>query len=157
MVEMMKHILVLILITTSFWAVGQDAPRQLTPYVIIAHTGYNYTVRHGRNIMKVTYSESQTTTAKPGDFPGTGLHLHMRNGAYPHGPDLSQVPEVGVKINQCIISKTPDSDGDPVVAVQPTPEPCMTQHGNTLHYELTPNTATFTYVNFDIVSERMEK
>ena len=33
----------------------------------------------------------------------------------------------------------------------------MMQNGNILHYSLTPNAATFTYVNFDIVSERMEK
>jgi hypothetical protein len=155
---MMKHILVPIFIAASLAVFGQETPRQVIPtYVIIAHTGYEYTVRHGRTLMKVTYSESQTSTAKTGDFPGTGLHLHTRYGVYPHGPDLSQVPEVGVRINQCVISKTPDHDGDPVIAVQPTPEPCMMQNGNTLHYEPSPNAATFTYVNFDIVSERMEK
>ena len=151
----MKHILVLIFITASL-SFGQETPR--TPYVIVAHTEYNYTVRHGRAIMKVTYSESQTSTAKPGDFPGTGLHYHLRNGVYPNGPDLSQVPEVGRSIHQCVLSKTPDHDGDPVIAVQPTPEPCMMQNGNTLHYEISPNgPAFFTYVNFEIVSERMEK
>jgi hypothetical protein len=150
----MKHILVLIF--TASLSVGQEAPR--TPYVIIAHTEYNYTVRHGRTIMKVTYSESQTSTAKPGDFPGSGLHYHSRSGVYPHGPDLSQVPEVGRPINQCVLSKTPDHDGDPVITIQPTPEPCMMQNGNTLHYEPSPNgPVVFTYVNFDIVSERMEK
>jgi hypothetical protein len=107
--------------------------------------------------MKVTYSESQTSTAKTGDFPGSGLHYHLRNGVYPNGPDLSQVPEVGRSIHQCVLSKTPDHDGDPVIAVQPTPEPCMMQNGNTLHYEISPNgPAFFTYVNFDIVSERLE-
>jgi hypothetical protein len=154
--EKMKNILVLIF--TASLSVGQSKPQApLTPYVIVAHTEYNFTVRHGRTIMKVTYSESQTSTAKPGDFPGSGLHYHSRNGAYPRGPDLSQVPQVGRLINQCILSKTPDPDGDPVIAVQPTPEPCMTQNGNTLHYSLAPNAAAFAYVNFDIVSERLEK
>ena len=152
----MKHVLVLVFITASLAVLGQETPR--TPYVIVAHTGYEYTVRHGRTIMKVSYSESQTSTAKPGDSPGSGLHLHTRNGVYPHGPDLSQVPEVGLRINQCVLSKTPDPEGDPVIAIQPTPEPCMMQNGNTLHYSLAPNgPALFTYVNFDIVSERMEK
>lgn len=154
----MKHILVLTFIAPALAAFGQSQPQAaLTPYVILAHAEYNYTVRHGRDIMKVTYSDSQTSTAKPGDFPGSGLHYHSRNGVYPHGPDLSQVPEVGLRINQCLLSKTPDHDGDPVIAIQPTPEPCMMQNGNTLHYEISPNVATFTYVNFDIVSERVEK
>jgi hypothetical protein len=156
----MKHFLILMLVTASP-AVGQQTtgPHQeletLTPYVIVAHTGYDYNVRHGRTLMKVTYNQSQTSTAKPGDSPGTGLHLHSRYAVYPQGPDLSQVPEVGRSINQCVLSKTPDVDGDPVIAVQPTPEPCMMQNGNTLYYKPSPNAATFTYVNFDIVSERM--
>ena len=70
---------------------------------------------------------------------------------------MSQVPEVGVQIKQCLLSKTPDNDGDPVIAIQPTPEPCITQNGNTLHYEPAPNAGNFTYVKFDIISERMEK
>jgi len=127
----------------------------LIPYVIIAHAGYEYTVRHGLAIMKVNYSESQTSTAKPGDFPDTGLHYHSRYGLYPNQPDLSQVPGVGLLINQCVLSKTPDSRGDPVIAVQPTPEACMMQNGNTLRYEPSPNLGAFTYVNFDIVSERI--
>lgn len=157
----MKHILVLLF--TASLAIGQETPRvqgfqpQAVSYVIIAHKGYDYTVRHGQVIMKVSYSESQTSTAKPGDAPGKGLHRHSRDGSYPYGPDLSQVPEVGVRINQCLLSKTPD-DGDPVIAIQPTPDPCITQNGNTLHYSLAPNgPVLFTYVNFDIISERMEK
>ena len=135
--------------------IGQQS-RQPTSYVIVAHKGYDYTVRHGRALMKVTYAESQTSSAKRGDPPGTGLHLHMRNGEYPHGPDLSQVPEVGVSVRQCLMS-TPDKDGDPVIAIQPTPDPCMTQNGNMLRYEPSPNgPSVFTYVNFDITSERLE-
>jgi hypothetical protein len=151
----MKHILVLIFMASLVF--GQETPRATLTYVIVAHAGYEYTVRHGRVIMKVTYSDSQTSTAKPGDSPGTGLHRHSRDGVYPYGPDLSQVPEVGLRIKQCVLSKTPDHAGDRVIAIQPTPEPCMMQNGNTLHYAPSPNEATFTYVNFDIVSERMEK
>jgi hypothetical protein len=153
----MKHILVLLLMMASLSAFGQETPQKVTPYVIVAHTGYDYAVLHGRAIMKVTYSDSQTSTAKPDDFPGSGLHRHSRDGVYPDGPDLSQVPEVGLRIKQCLLSKTPDHGGAPVIAVQPTPEPCMMQNGNTLHYEPSPNAATFIYVNFDITSERIEK
>jgi hypothetical protein len=153
----MNRLWTLVLMTASLAAVAQTTKPQatLTPYVIIAHAGYEYTVRHGRAIMKVNYSESQTSTAKPGDSPGTGLHRHARDGVYPNGPDLSQVPEVGVLISQCVLSKTPSHDGDPVIAIQPTPEPCIMQNGNTLHYEPSPNAGAFTYVSFDIMSERI--
>jgi hypothetical protein len=152
--EMKTAIVVVVLLCGL--TVGQQS-RQATPYVIVAHKGYDYTVRHGRVVMKVTYAQSQTSSAKRGDdSPGAGLHLHTRNGEYPHGPDLSQVPEVGVSVRQCLLS-TPDKDGDPVIAIQPTPDPCMTQNGNTLRYEPSPNgPSAFTYVNFDIVSERLE-
>lgn len=153
----MKTFPAIIIMFVASLAVGQTRQTTLAPYVIVAHTEYNYTVHHGRTLMKVTYSESQTSTAKPGDFPGTGLHLHTRYGVYPHGPDLSQVPDVGQSINQCVLSKTPDVDGDPVIAIQPTPDPCMMQNGNTLHYSPSPNgPALFNYVNFDIMSERLE-
>lgn len=110
-----------------------------------------YTVRHGNEILKVLYSESQTSTAKPGDFPGTALHFHN----YSSSMDLSQIPEVGVPILQCLLSKTPMSDGSPSIAIQPTPAPCMIVVGNILRYEPAPNgPVTFTYVNFDIISER---
>jgi hypothetical protein len=137
--------------------VAQQPQAALSQYVIVAHKGYDYTVRHGRVLMKVTYAESQRSTAKPGDFPGTGLHRHSRDGVYPNGPDLSQVPEVGLRIKQCVLSKTPDHDGDPVIiAIQPTPEPCMVQNGNTLRYEISPDgSSLFTYVNFGIISEQL--
>lgn len=121
----MRRLWILVFMTASLAAVAQSTKPQatLTPYVIIGHAGYEYTVRHGRAIMKVNYVESQTSTAKPGDFPGTGLHRHSRYGAYPNGPDLSQVPEIGLLINQCVLSKTPDSSGGPVIAVQSTRNP----------------------------------
>jgi len=85
----------------------------------------------------------------------TKLHTHYVWGRYPNGPDFSLVPEVGLPIRQCMLGK-PDHDGDPVIAVQPTPEPCMMQNGNTLHYDPSPNgPVLFAYVNFDIVSERL--
>jgi hypothetical protein len=154
----MKNLIVLLLFVLSSLAFGQTAT--LTPYTIVAHTGYKYTVRHGRVIMKVEYHESQTSVCKDGDKDfiqclGTGLHLHTRYGVYPHDADLGQVPEVGLRINQCVLSKTLDNDGDPIIATQPTPEPCMMQNGNTLHYEPSPNgPILFAYVNFDITSEK---
>lgn len=137
---------------------AEDAVSTL-PYTITAHTGYKYTVMHGRVIMKVEYSESQTSVCTGGkDFLNclsTGLHLHTIDGVYPHNADLSQVPEVGLQIKQCILSPTPDHDGDPIIAIQPTPEPCMVQIGNTLNYEPSPNgPIEFAYVNFNIISER---
>jgi hypothetical protein len=150
----MKTVIAVVVLVCGLM-VGQQPRAALSPYVIVAHKGYDYTVRHGRVLMKVTYAESQTSSAKRGDFPGTGLHLHTRNGEYPHGPDLSQAPEVGVSIRQCLL-RTPDKDGELMIAIQPTPEPCMMQNGNTLHYEISPNgPSLFTYVNFDIISERL--
>lgn len=59
----MKPIFVL-LVTTSL-VVGQETAPTDAPYVIVAHTGYEYAVRHGWNIMKVRYNDSQRMTAKP--------------------------------------------------------------------------------------------
>jgi V8-like Glu-specific endopeptidase len=130
-------------------------------YMITMHTsvpakGYGsfreelYTVVHGVENLKVKYSESQTSSAKPGDFPGSGLHLHSSYS----NPDLSQVPSAGVPIRACLFDKNRDKDGDLVIAVQPTPEPCMARIGNVLRYEPSPNgPALFTYVTFEISSE----
>jgi hypothetical protein len=111
----------------------------------------DYTVTVGNDVMKVKYAESQTTTAEPGDSPGTGLHLHK---SY-HDPDLSQIPQVGTPILKCEMdTQKPLPDGSLAIAVQPTPAPCMVQIGDTLQYEPRPNAGDFTYVNFDIISER---
>ena len=130
-------------------------------YMITVHTsvtaeGYGsfrddlYTVVHGVENLKVRYSESQTSSAKPGDFPGSGLHLHSSHS----NPDLSQVPSAGAPIRTCLFNKNRDKDGDLVIAVQPTPEPCMARIGNVLRYEPSPNGPTlFTYVTFEILSE----
>ena len=114
-----------------------------------------YTVRHGNNILKVLYTDSQTSTAKPGDFPGSGLHYHNHTFSKDGATDLSQVPEAGVPILQCILSEEKMSDGGPIIARQPTRAPCMIVIGNNLQYEPAPNgPVNFTYVNFEIVSER---
>ena len=110
----------------------------------------DYTVTYGTDVLKVKYASSQTSSAKPGDAPGTGLHEHRND----FNPDLSQVPQVGVPIRRCKLSKDVMPDGSPIIATQPTPEPCMVQIGDTLHYEPSPNAGDFTYVDFDILSER---
>jgi hypothetical protein len=158
--ERAEQFFVLLVIVTAFasFSHAQDKTAKQSTYVIIEHHQYDYTVRHGQVVLKVRYSDSQTSTAKPGDVLGTGLHQHFSYGSYPNGPDLSQVPETGLPIRQCVMSETLDKDGDPLIATQPTPEPCMTQNGNTLHYELSPNGPRFfTYVNFDIISERVSE
>jgi hypothetical protein len=110
----------------------------------------DYIVAYGADIIKVKYASSQTSSAKPGDFPGTGLHEHRNDS----DPDLSQVPHVGVPIRRCKLSKDVMRDGSPIIATQPTSEPCMIQIGDTLRYEPSPNAGNFTYVNFDILSEK---
>ena len=107
-----------------------------------------YTVAYGADVLKVEYASSQTSSAKAGDFPGTVLHEHRNN----FDPDLSQVPQVGVPIRRCKLGVMPD--GGPIIARQPTSDPCMVQIGDTLDYEPSPNAGDFTFVHFDILSER---
>jgi hypothetical protein len=138
-------------------------------YVITAHTvvepkpyeygGYlpqedDYTVTFGNDILKVKYAESQASTAKADDPIGSGLHYHDITHA-----DLSQVPQVGIPILKCIIDvEHPTYDGRPVIAVQPSPAPCMTQEGDTLHYVLHPNSSVdSSYVDFDVMSEKLRE
>jgi hypothetical protein len=113
----------------------------------------DYTVTVGNDVLKVRYSESQTSTAKPSDDPGSGLHLHH----YYHDPDLSQIPQVGAPILKCMLdTQRPLQDGSLAIAVQPTSAPCMDQEGDTLHYVLQPNSpVNFSYVNFDVISEKV--
>jgi len=160
-----------VLIFVALFAVGCSGVKPSTPskdvFVITAHTiippksdqfgGYapqedHYTLTVGNDVLQVKYSQSQTSTAKPGDAPGTELHFHEAD----HDPDLSQVPEVGTPILKCILdTKNPLHDGSLAIAVQPTDAPCMDQNGDTLHYTLHPNSSVdFSYVNFDVISER---
>jgi hypothetical protein len=158
------------LVFVALFAVGCSGVKPSTPledvFVITAHTVVeakndaegvlipqedDYTVTVGNDVMKVKYSESQTSTAKPGDSLGSGLRLHQ---SY-HDPDLSQIPQVGTPILKCVMdTQNPLHDGSLAIAVQPTPAPCMVQIGDTLQYEPRPNAGDFTYVNFDIISER---
>ena len=157
--KMFVSIAVLTLVT-GCKSKASHSSQPFTSYVITEHkvippTGSSlqvdeYTVVYGVDILKVKYSSSQTSSAKPGDFFGTGLHPH----SYYSNPDLSQVPQVGVPIRRCELSKNVMPDGSPIIATQPTPEPCMVQIGDTLQYEPSPNAGAATYVDFDILSER---
>jgi hypothetical protein len=113
----------------------------------------DYTVQYGSDILKVKYASSQTSSEKPGDSLGSGLHEHT----YDRDPDLSQVPQVGMPIRRCTLSKDVMPDGIPIIDRQSSSEPCMVQLGDTLRYEPSPNGPQLgTYVRFDILSERLK-
>lgn len=123
----------------------------------------NYVITYESEVLTVQYAESQISTLKPSASeldqfaPGENLHLHARYGAWPHQPDVSQVPQVGVPIRACEMdAKYPDNDGHPVIAVQSISAPCMSRDGDTLHFSIAPNGGTkmWEYVNFDILEER---
>jgi S1-C subfamily serine protease len=139
-------------------------------YMITAHTVVhddstnsqldNYVIVYGSEILRVQYAESQLSTVKPGASeleqvaPGKNLHLHMRYSSWPQGPDVSQVPHIGVPIRACEMdTKYPDNDGHPVIAIQSVSAPCMSRDGDTLHYAIAPNGGIkmWEYVNFDIL------
>jgi hypothetical protein len=115
---------------------------------------YFYTIEFGSAVLRVKYVDSQTSTAKPSDFAGTGLHYHSATS----NPDLSQVPGVGVPIRACTFDKERDHSGDLVIAHQVTGEPCMARVGDKLQFEPSPNGPTlFTYVNFEILTEKVKR
>ena len=163
---------ILAILCSASAAFGQSKPtRKESPkkqnepkYVITHHTVVPskdgalpsedfYVIEYGSTVLKVKYAESQTSSAKPGDSAGSGLHVHL---AY-RNPDVSQVPEVGVPIRACTFDKDRDHAGDLVIAHQSTDEPCMARVGDRLMYEPSPNgPALFTYVAFDILSEKMK-
>ncbi|MGB8801386.1 MAG: trypsin-like peptidase domain-containing protein [Candidatus Acidiferrales bacterium] len=142
-------------------------------YVITAHTVVhdentnsqldNYVIVHGSEILKVQYAESQTSTVKQGaslpEFPiqGKDLHLHFRYRVWPQEPDVSQVPHIGVPIRACEMDTNyPGSVEHPWIAIQSVAAPCMSRNGDTLHYAVAPNDASFKmyeYVDFDILSD----
>jgi hypothetical protein len=117
----------------------------------------------GSEVLTVQYSDSQIRTVKPGasqlelPAPGENLLMHIWYGSYPQGPDVSQVPHIGVPIRACEMNtKYPNKDGHPVIAVQSVPAPCVSREGDTLHYSIAPNDKgikMYEYVNFDILSE----
>jgi len=129
-----------------------EAQYVITEHAVIARDGiapeHDYTITYGTSVFKVRYTESQTSSAKPGDFPGSGLHYHSELD-----PDLSQVPSAGVRIRACALHR--DDRGELIIATQQTPAPCMASLGSFLQYEPSPNgPELFTYVRFDIVSEK---
>jgi len=167
----MKKIMLSILsvLSITLLAYGQSKPiaKELPKsqpeanYVITQHTvveskgalpsEYLYVIEYGPTFLKVKYAESQTSSAKPGDSLGSGLDQHF---AY-RNPDVSQVPNVGVPIRACTFNKDRDHDGDLVIAIQSSDEPCMARIGDTLHFLPRPN-GDFTYVNFDMLSEKIK-
>jgi hypothetical protein len=162
------HVIIVALFVAGCSGSKQSPSRSENVYVITAHTviepkptefgGYtfqedDYTVTFGIDVLKVKYAESQASTAKAGDPIGSGLHYHDITHA-----DLSQVPQVGTPILKCVIDvEHPTYDGTPVIAVQPTPAPCMVQIGDDLKYLPAPNDKILctTYVHFDVVSEKV--
>jgi hypothetical protein len=58
----MKTVIAVVVLLCGL-TVGQQPQAALSQYVIVAHKGYDYTVRHGRALMKVTYGESQARLA----------------------------------------------------------------------------------------------
>jgi hypothetical protein len=162
-----------IFVTVLFVACDKTKVDPKTDYVITEHRVIQvsdiqrdeYSVRHGDAVLTVMYSESQTNSA-PFDPPNSMnqilanpkvLHFHQYGTNGVSAADLSQVPEVGIPILQCVTHKNELHGDEVVIAVQPTPEPCMARNGSILHYEQEPNAARGTYVNFDIVSERVDK
>jgi len=162
-VKTASYAIVAVLVVAAFGAgifVTRQRPAPATQYVINTHTvipasgieppADEYIISYGTEILKVRYSQSQTSSAKNGDALGSGLHWHTRD----HIPDLSQVPPAGVPIRACLMDEARDKNGGLVIAHQPTPEPCMARIGNSLQYEPSPNgPALFTFVSFDILSE----
>jgi hypothetical protein len=142
------------------------APTAGTNYVFTSHVidkdgRHVYTVRHGSVIIKAEYNSSQKSSWPDGKkWDATEVlmnYLHMHS--WYAKLDLSQIPAIGVVVNECILSKNKDKDGDQIIAVQPTNAPCIDHYGDILHYLPTPNGEgpnAFQYVNFDILSERIQ-
>jgi len=147
------------------WILAQsNRPKPEPQYVITSFAAvpsenslppeYFYTIEFGNAVLRVRYSDSQTTTAKPGDFPGTGLHYHSAIS----DPDLTQIPAVGTPIHSCIFDKERDHAGDLRIAHQVTDQPCMARLGDKLRFEPSPNgPSLFTYVAFEIMSEKIKR
>ena|SRR5579862_6231845 len=109
-----------------------------------------YTVTYGRDIFKVRYRESQTNSSQSHDPLQADLHTHNS-----YDPDLSQVPQLGVPIRRCPLSKDVMPNGGVVLDGKATmTEGCMIQIGDVLQYE-PPNKRDWEYVVFDILSEHV--
>jgi hypothetical protein len=132
-----------------------------TSHVIDKDSRHVYTVSHGSVVIKAEYNGSQKSSWPDGKKwdPSEVLARYLHMHSWYDKPDLSQVPAIGVAVNECILSKDKDKDGDQTIAVQPTNAPCIDHNGDTLHYLPTPNGEgpdAFQFVNFAILSERMQ-
>jgi hypothetical protein len=117
-----------------------------------------YTITHNDVVLTARYFESQTNSSPSGSNTMEQLSKDPKiQHAHRFGDDanLSQIPEVGQPIRQCVTHKNELHGDEITVAVQPTPDPCMVRFGNLLQYEPTPNAARFTYVTFGVVSEHV--
>lgn len=148
---------------------GCSSNQVLPPYVITKHRiapqtddaqRDEFTIIHGNAVLTVWYYGSQTNSSPDdGSFSMDQILKNpkvLQSHRYWPDADLSQVPEVGTTIRQCITHKDKFHGDDRVIATQPTSEPCMIRIGNKLQYEPSPNAGRFTYVMFDIVSERLQ-
>lgn len=149
----------------------QSAKSDEPTYMITAHTVVhdgstnsqldNYVIVYRSEVLNVQYAESQLSTLKPGaslydqTHPGKNLHRHARYGSWPQGPDVSQVPQIGVPIRVCEMDTNPLNKGAAVIAIQSVSAPCMARVGDILHYVLAPNGGVkdWEYVNFDVLEE----
>ena len=152
------------LISIVFAAAGCSHTKSVTPepehYTITEHIVVpqadsdlqrdEHTLTYCAEILKVRYTDSQTSHAKP-DNPANEIHSHTLYS----DPDLSQVPPAGMKIRACLLEPERDKYGGLVISRQPTSEPCMARIGNTLKYEPSPNGPDlFSFVDFEILSEK---
>jgi hypothetical protein len=136
-------------------------------YMITAHTIIhdnstiqrdNYVVVYGSEVLRVQYSGSHIDTPKPGASElenEMNIQQHTSYGSGPFGPDLSEVPQIGVAIRACEMdTKYPETDPRSGIAIhQSVSTPCMHRVADTLRYELAVNGGPKKYddVIFDIL------
>ncbi|MFZ0413023.1 MAG: trypsin-like peptidase domain-containing protein [Candidatus Acidiferrales bacterium] len=130
-------------------------------YVITGHTVVpsgstlpdenDYTITHGNDVLKVRYSDSQTST---GSLRAGNLQTYQHSASATdanHAPDVSQVP-IGAPIPACLLDKKPDKDGNSIIDDTHGPRPCITRARLGLHY-LASRNDVYAYINFDVLSE----
>ena len=139
-------------------------------YMITAHTVVhddstiqrdNYVIVYGSEVLRVQYADSQISNAKPGASQlehEEDIQIHAWYSSGPFGPDLSEVPQVGVAIRACEMEMDAAYPGGyRMAAIQSVSAPCMVRYGNTntLIYVLAPNGGVKMYdqVAFDISEE----
>jgi hypothetical protein len=145
----------------------RSSATRLRPYVLMSHKVRPekpyvdaqrdvYTVAHGDVLLTVLYDRSQVNTSAPGFSviaPGVDTWKFLISHSYYHDPDLSQIPEVGGQIAECVTHPDETNGSQLIISRQPTSEPCMVRVGNELQYEPEPNAGRFDSVEFTIESE----